>query len=140
MLIIRNCTAIIAICLMILILSSPAFAASGDSGKVLNGDLIFGPDENLDPAYKYTGWYMHEAGIYETLFALDEKMNIIPKLATGFDQVSNTEYKIHLRPNVLFHDGTPLNAEGRGLLAGKGDGFLQSPAWRIQLHRFGQCG
>lgn len=111
MLIIRNCTAIIAICLMILILSSPASAASGDSGKVLNGDLIFGPDENLDPAYKYTGWYMHEAGIYETLFALDEKMNIIPKLATGFDQVSDTEYKIHLRPNVLFHDGTPLNAE-----------------------------
>jgi len=110
MFIIRNGTVIMAISLMILILSS-ILAASVDSGKVLNGDLIFGPDENLDPAYKYTGWYMHEAGIYETLFALDEKMNIVPKLATGFDRVSDTEYKIHLRPGVKFHDGTPLDAK-----------------------------
>ena len=57
--------------IFLVLLSLPAFAQSSSSGKILNADLIFGPDENLDPAYKYTGWYMHEAGIYETLFSLD---------------------------------------------------------------------
>jgi len=54
---------------------------------------------------------MHEAGIYETLFSLDEDMNLVPTLATGFDQPSDTEYKIHLRPDAKFHDGSPLNAD-----------------------------
>jgi len=100
-----------SISLMLLLLLSSAIAASEPSGKILKGALIFGPDENLDPAYKYTGWYMHEAGIYETLFSLDEDMNIVPTLATGFDQPSDTEYKLHLRPDVKFHDGSPLNAD-----------------------------
>jgi len=100
-----------SISLMLLLLLSSAIAASEPSGKILKGALIFGPDENLDPAYKYTGWYMHEAGIYETLFSLDEDMNLVPTLATGFDQPSDTEYKLHLRPDAKFHDGSPLNAD-----------------------------
>ncbi len=97
--------------LTLLSLIGPALADSTSDGKILNADLIFGPDENLDPAYKYTGWYMHEAGIYETLFSLDENMNLVPTLATGFDQISDTEYKIHLRTDAVFHDGTSLNAD-----------------------------
>jgi len=54
---------------------------------------------------------MHEAGIYETLYSLDEDMNLVPTLATGFDQISDTEYRIHLRTDVKFHDGTPFNAD-----------------------------
>lgn len=65
----------------------------------------------MDPAYKYTGWYMHEAGIYETLFSLDRDLNLVPTLATGFDQISDTEYRLHLRTDVKFHDGTPLDAD-----------------------------
>lgn len=107
----RGILSAMAISLMLLLLMSSALATSDSSGKILKADLIFGPDENLDPAYKYTGWYMQEAGIYETLFSLDEDMNLVPTLATGFDQVSDTEYKIHLRPDVKFHDGTPLNAD-----------------------------
>lgn len=100
-----------AIFLILLPLSLPSLAQSSSSGKVLKADLIFGPDENLDPAYKYTGWYMHEAGIYETLYSLDQDMNLVPTLATGYDQVSDTEYRIHLKEGVLFHDGTPLDAD-----------------------------
>ncbi|OPY51756.1 MAG: putative ABC transporter periplasmic-binding protein [Methanosaeta sp. PtaU1.Bin112] len=103
--------AMVAILLILLSISSTSLADSSSSGKILKADLIFGPDENLDPAYKYTGWYMHEAGIYETLFSLDENMNLVPTLATGFDQISDTEYTIHLRTGVKFHDGTPLNAD-----------------------------
>jgi peptide/nickel transport system substrate-binding protein len=104
-------TTTFSIILMLLLLSSSAIAESSPSEKILKADLIFGPDENLDPAYKYTGWYMHEAGIYETLYSLDENMNLVPTLATGFDQVSDTEYTIHLREGVKFHDGTPLDAD-----------------------------
>ena len=34
-------------------------------------------------------------------------MNLVPTLATGYDQVSDTEYRIHLREGVKFHDGHP---------------------------------
>ncbi|HPT36863.1 MAG TPA: ABC transporter substrate-binding protein, partial [Methanothrix sp.] len=107
----KRLSSILTIILILFSLSAPVFAESSSSGKILKVDLLFGPDENLDPAYKYTGWYLHEAGIYETLFSLDESMNLVPTLATGYDQVSNTEYSIHLRDGVKFHDGTPLDAD-----------------------------
>ncbi|MGF3495939.1 MAG: ABC transporter substrate-binding protein, partial [Methanothrix sp.] len=59
----------VSIVVVLLLLLSQSGVAS--SGGILKAALIFGPDENLDPAYKYTGWYMREAGIYETLFAYD---------------------------------------------------------------------
>lgn len=111
MILIGKLYAMMAIFLILLPLSLPVFADSSFAGKTLKADMIFGPDDNLDPAYKYTGWYMHEAGIYETLYSLDENMNVVPTLATGFDQISDTEYKIHLRTDVKFHDATPLNAD-----------------------------
>ena len=92
-------------------LSFTVFADSSSSGNILKADMLFGPDDNLDPAYKYTGWYLHEAGIYETLFSLDEDMNLVPTLATGYDQVSDTEYRISLKEGVTFHDGTPVDAD-----------------------------
>lgn len=97
--------------MMILVALSPVLAEPDSSEKIIKADLIFGPEKGLNPAYEYTGWYMREAGIYETLFALDKDMNIVPELATGFDQVSDTEYKIHLRTDVKFHDGSPMNAD-----------------------------
>ncbi|MDQ1283044.1 MAG: peptide/nickel transport system substrate-binding protein [Euryarchaeota archaeon] len=96
------------------VIASLSFTVSADSsssGNILKADMLFGPDDNLDPAYKYTGWYLHEAGIYETLFSLDEDMNLVPTLATGYDQVSDTEYRISLREGVAFHDGTPVDAD-----------------------------
>lgn len=106
MLRLKYCVSVVA---MLLLLISQSGTAS--SGGVLKAALIFGPDENLDPAYKYTGWYMREAGIYETLFSYDKDMKLIPELATGYDQISDTDYRIHLRENVKFHDGTPMNAD-----------------------------
>jgi len=102
-----NSLLIVGILLMLL----PAFAGAEPSGGTLNAALIFGPDDNLDPAYKYTGWYMREAGIYETLFSYDPDMNLIPELATGFEQVGDKEYRIKLREGVKFHDGNALNAD-----------------------------
>lgn len=71
----------------------------------------FGPEGTLDPAVKWTGWYLREAGVYETLFSYDENMNLQPELATKYEQVSDTEWRIFIREGVKFHDGTPLNAD-----------------------------
>ena len=74
--------------------------------------MIFGPKDNtLDPAYKWTGWYVRKAGIYETLFKYNDEMQLTPELATGYTQVSDTVWDIHLREGVKFHDGNPLDAD-----------------------------
>ncbi len=67
--------------------------------------------ETVDPAVGWTGWYVRKAGIYETLFANDENMVLTPELATGYEQVSDTEWEISLREDVTFHDGTPFDAD-----------------------------
>lgn len=81
-------------------------------GGSLDAVMIFGPKDNtLDTAYKWTGWYVRKAGIYETLFKYNGEMELTPELATGHTQVSDTVWDIHLREGVKFHDGNPLNAD-----------------------------
>ncbi|MEA1908272.1 MAG: ABC transporter substrate-binding protein, partial [Euryarchaeota archaeon] len=81
-------------------------------GGNLDVVMIFGPKDNtLDPAYKWTGWYVRKAGIYETLFKYNDEMELTPELATGYTQVSDTVWDIHLREGVTFHDGNPLDAD-----------------------------
>jgi len=80
-------------------------------GGNLNVLMMFGPTSTLDPANGWNGWYMRTAGIYETLFKYNEKMELTPELATGYTQVNSTVYTINLREGVLFHDGTPFNAD-----------------------------
>ena len=81
-------------------------------GGSLDAVMIFGPKDNtLDPAYKWTGWYVRKAGIYETLFKYNNKMELTPELATRYTRVSDTVWDIQLREGVTFHDGTPFNAD-----------------------------
>ncbi|MBP1908869.1 ABC transporter substrate-binding protein [Methanolobus bombayensis] len=82
-----------------------------ESGSHLNCVLAQGPSDSLDPASKWVGWYVREFGIYETLFSYDENMVLQPELATGYEQVSDTEWKIILRDGVKFHDGTIMDAD-----------------------------
>ncbi len=81
-------------------------------GGNLRAAMIFGPKgDSLDPGYSWTGWYVRKAGMYETLFSYDDGMRLQDELATGYSQISDTEWRIHLRDDVRFHDGTPLNAD-----------------------------
>jgi peptide/nickel transport system substrate-binding protein len=79
-------------------------------GGTITAAMMFS-EETLDPAVRWTGWYVRRAGIYETLFANDENMVLTPELATGYKRVSDTEWEISLREDVTFHDGTPFNAD-----------------------------
>lgn len=71
----------------------------------------YGPSgTDLDPAKGSNGWYASEAGITETLFALDFDMKLIPWLAREFTNVSPLSWEVRLRDDVLFHTGVPLTA------------------------------
>jgi ABC-type transport system substrate-binding protein len=58
--------------------------------------MPFSPGERLDPAFEYAGWYMRQAGVYETLFSYDTEMNLVPELAEGYELASETEWIVHL--------------------------------------------
>ena len=49
--------------------------------------------------------------IYDTLFVRDwDTMGIKPSLALSYENPDSLTWVIHLRPNVVFSDGTPFNA------------------------------
>jgi peptide/nickel transport system substrate-binding protein len=49
--------------------------------------------------------------IFDALTAYDVNNNPVPRLAERWEQVNPTTWRFHLRPNVKFTNGEPLNAE-----------------------------
>jgi peptide/nickel transport system substrate-binding protein len=49
--------------------------------------------------------------VYEPLVDRDRQLNLVPRLAESWQQVSPLVWRVKLRPDVKFHDGTPLTAE-----------------------------
>ena len=67
----------------------------------------------LDPtlARTYVGRIVF-ASFCDKLFDIDEKLNVVPQLALGYDTAPDgLSVTIKLRPNVKFHDGEPFDAE-----------------------------
>jgi peptide/nickel transport system substrate-binding protein len=48
--------------------------------------------------------------VYESLVGLDEDLHLQPVLAESWENPTPEEWRFHLRKNVRFHDGTPLNS------------------------------
>lgn len=59
-----------------------------------------------DDAFKLSRWQTAE-----TLIVLDADGNATPGLATAWTPLDDRRWRIELRPNVKFHDGSMLNAE-----------------------------
>jgi peptide/nickel transport system substrate-binding protein len=49
--------------------------------------------------------------VYETLTGRDKELGIVPMLAVSWQQTAPLQWRVKLRPNVKFHDGTPLTAD-----------------------------
>ena len=49
--------------------------------------------------------------VYEKLVRRDRQLNLVPALATSWQQVSPLVWRFKLRPKVVFHDGTPLTVD-----------------------------
>src|SRR5689334_20698554 len=65
----------------------------------------------LDPtlATTYVGRIVF-AGLCDKLFDIDEKLRIVPQLATGYEWADDRTLVIRLRQGVKFHNGEPLDA------------------------------
>jgi len=49
--------------------------------------------------------------IYESLIMFDENMEMVPGLATSWEQIDDTHYRFTLREGVKFHNGNDFTAE-----------------------------
>jgi peptide/nickel transport system substrate-binding protein len=93
------------------ILACALVAAAGAHAQTLRIGLAEDPDV-LDPtlARSFVGRIVF-ASLCDKLFDIDEKLNIVPQLATGYEwSADNKALTIRLRPNVTFHDGEKLDA------------------------------
>jgi peptide/nickel transport system substrate-binding protein len=88
------------------------FFASTVQGQTLRIGLAEDPDI-LDPtmARTFVGRIVF-AGLCDKLFDLDEKLNIVPQLATSYEWAAdNKSLTIKLRSGVTFHDGEKMDAQ-----------------------------
>jgi peptide/nickel transport system substrate-binding protein len=85
--------------------------AAGTHAQALRIGLAEDPDV-LDPtlARSFVGRIVF-AAMCDKLFDIDEKLNIIPQLATAYEWTpDNKALTLKLRPGVTFHDGEKLDA------------------------------
>lgn len=69
---------------------------------------VFSFDPNVG---KETTAIQVTGNIYDTLFTVTADGEIVPMLATGWEQNDELTYTIKLREGVVFHDGSPFTAE-----------------------------
>jgi peptide/nickel transport system substrate-binding protein len=63
-----------------------------------------------EPRGQRHGWYTNHAGVSETLLALDYDLKLVPRLAESYENTAPDTWVLKLRPGVLFHDGSALDA------------------------------
>src|SRR2546423_85503 len=87
------------------------FASAAVQAQTLRIGLAEDPDV-LDPtlARTFVGRIVF-AALCDKLFDIDEKLNIVPQLATAYEwSPDNKTLTLKLRPGVTFHDGEKLDA------------------------------
>ncbi len=92
----------------------PQTAAPEMKKTMIIGDTTFNPENaepDVNPHNDYAGWAVIRYGIGETLFRLSDEMELTPWLATEWENVNETTWKITLRDGVTFSSGRRLDAE-----------------------------
>jgi peptide/nickel transport system substrate-binding protein len=71
-----------------------------------------GDPQTMDPhSQNESMTNMMNGQVYEKLVTRDRKLNIVPALATSWEQTGPLTWRFKLRPNVKFHDGSPFSAD-----------------------------
>jgi peptide/nickel transport system substrate-binding protein len=95
----------VAVMLGALVIGAPLHAATfrwASQGDVLTFDP-YAQNESFNNTFN--------SYVYESLVMYDKKFDVVPQLATKWEQVSPTQWRFHLRPNVKFQEGEPLTAD-----------------------------
>ena len=92
-----------------------AFSGLALSGAAAQSNLRIGLAEDpdvLDPtlARTYVGRIVFSS-ICDKLFDINERLEVVPQLATGFRWENPTTLIVTLREGVRFHDGEVMDAE-----------------------------
>ncbi len=96
---------------IVLALALAGAMASPSHAQTLRIGLAEDPDV-LDPtlARTFVGRIVF-ASLCDKLFDIDEKLNIVPQLATAYEwSADNKSLTLKIRPGVTFHDGEKLDA------------------------------
>ncbi len=78
--------------------------------KYLRVSLYSYPTD-LEPTNGYYGWGLTRMGIGETLVKFDPELNMVPWLATSWEQVNEETWVFHIREGVKFHNGNEMTAQ-----------------------------
>ncbi|HFI0449681.1 TPA: ABC transporter substrate-binding protein [Streptococcus suis] len=66
---------------------------------------------NIHPAEDYNGWFTVRYGVGETLFKLNNDLQVEPWLAEKIESVSDVEWKITLKDNITFQNGEKMTGQ-----------------------------
>lgn len=92
-------------------------SAGGDDGEpARGGELVVGLESNWLPIDPLQVGNLSErqiaTALYDTLLGVDEDGEFVPMLATEWEgNAEATAYTLTLREGVVFHDGTPMDAD-----------------------------
>jgi len=92
-----------------------AFAALFAAGSALAQDFtvnLVNEPSSLDPHMQWNpdSYYVYR-NVFDNVVTRDDAGEIIPQIATAWEQVSETEMVLTIRDDVTFHDGEPLTPE-----------------------------
>jgi peptide/nickel transport system substrate-binding protein len=95
-----------------LLAAAAALAFAGAAGAQTLRWASQGDPQTMDPhSQNESMTNMMNGQVYERLTKRDKQLNIVPGLATSWEQTGPTTWRFKLRPNVKFHDGSTFNAD-----------------------------
>jgi peptide/nickel transport system substrate-binding protein len=78
-----------------------------NSGRVLKIAYLF-PPSSLNPFSDDPAVQARFYDVYQPLVGLDENFNLQPVLAVYYGILNDTQWEVHLRQGIKFHNGKPL--------------------------------
>jgi peptide/nickel transport system substrate-binding protein len=97
---------IVAFALLACLSAGPAAAENVLRWASAGGAATFDPH-----SFDETQTHAQRVQVYEALVGLDSHLELVPRLALEWRLVDPLTWEFKLRPNVRFHDGTPLTAD-----------------------------
>lgn len=103
--------------LIALIIFTTAFMVLGAVGHQATAKMILRYGTGIMPVALYPHNYVTAADlvqcnlIFDNLLTFDHDQNPVPALATSWEMINDTTWRLKLRKGVKFTDGTPFNAE-----------------------------
>ena len=82
--------------------------------ETVNRTIRIGTEQftaSLDSALEWNGWFTVRYGIGETLFKVEDDMQIKPWLVSNAENIDAKTWKLTLRENIKFSDGTTMDAK-----------------------------